>query len=73
MVGFYIICLTYFQFLGMTLKDFLKKFPQKKLRAEMGGNSHSRRILGQIGEDKKVNVPTGITVYDDKNMLIGKQ
>jgi len=57
----------------MTLKDFLKKYPLKKLRAEMGGNSHSRRILGQIGEDKKVNVPTGITVYDDKNVLIGKQ
>jgi len=57
----------------MTLKDFLKKYPLKKLRAEMGGNSHSRRILGPIGEDKKVNVPTGITVYDDKNMLIGKQ
>jgi len=57
----------------MTLKDFLKKCPLKKIRAEMGGNSHSRRILGQNGEDKKVNVPTGITVYDDKNVLIGKQ
>lgn len=56
----------------MTLKDFLSKFPQRKLRAEMGGNSHSRRILGQIGEDKKVNVPVGITVYDDNNVLIGR-
>lgn len=57
----------------MTLKDFLKKCPLKKLQAETGGNSHSRRILGKIGEDKKVNVPTGISVYDDKNVLIGKQ
>lgn len=57
----------------MTLKDFLKKYPLKKLRAETGGDSHSRRILGQNGEDKKVNVPTGITVYDDKNVLIGKK
>lgn len=57
---------------GMNLKDFLKKYPLKKLRAEMGSNSHSRRILGQSGEDKKVNVPTGITVYDDKNILIGE-
>lgn len=56
----------------MTLKDFLNKFPQKKLRAEMGGNSHSRRLLGKIGEDKKVNVPVGITVYDDNNVLIGR-
>lgn len=57
---------------GMTLKDFLRKYPLKKLRAETGGDSHSRRILGQNGEDKKVNVPTGITVYDDKNVLIGE-
>lgn len=57
----------------MTLKDFLTKCPQKKLRAEMGGNSHSRRILGQVGEDKKVKVPVGITVYDDKNVLVGKK
>lgn len=56
----------------MTLKHFLKKFPQKKIRAEMGGNSHSRRILGQIGEDKNVNVPVGITVYDDKNVFVGE-
>jgi len=49
----------------------LSKFPQKKLRAEAGSNSHSRRILGQVGEDKKVNVPVGITVYDDKNILVG--
>lgn len=55
----------------MTLIEFLGKCPQKKLRAEMGGNSHSRRILGPIGQDKKVNVPVGITVYDDKNVLIG--
>lgn len=53
----------------MTLKDFLKKYPLKKLRAEMGCNSHSRRILGQSGEDKKVNVPTGITVYDESLMI----
>uniref|UniRef100_A0A2H8TF91 GTP-binding protein 10 n=1 Tax=Melanaphis sacchari TaxID=742174 RepID=A0A2H8TF91_9HEMI len=57
---------------GMTLKDFLKKCPQKKIRAEMGGNSHSRRILGQSGEDKKINVPTGIIVYNDKNLLVGE-
>uniref|UniRef100_A0A2S2R3Y2 GTP-binding protein 10 n=1 Tax=Sipha flava TaxID=143950 RepID=A0A2S2R3Y2_9HEMI len=56
---------------GMTLKDFLNKYPRKKIQAETGGNSHSRRILGQIGQDKKVNVPIGITVYDDKNVLIG--
>lgn len=56
----------------MTLIDFLKKCQRKKLRAEMGGNSHSRRILGANGEDKRVNVPVGITVYDDKNVLIGK-
>ncbi|VVC30267.1 Hypothetical protein CINCED_3A020833 [Cinara cedri] len=55
----------------MTLKDFLRKCPQKRIRAEMGGNSHSRCILGPIGEDKKVNVPVGITVYDDQNVLIG--
>lgn len=56
----------------MTLIDFLKKFPHKKIQAEMGSNSHSRRILGQCGEDKKINVPVGITVYDDKNVLVGK-
>lgn len=56
----------------MTLKDFLNKFPQKNIRAETGGNSHSRCILGAIGEDKKINVPVGITVYDDQNVLIGK-
>lgn len=56
----------------MTLKDFLRRFPQKKIRAEMGGNSHSRCILGRVGDDKKINVPVGITVYDDQNVLIGK-
>lgn len=56
----------------MTLKDFLKKCPLKKLKAEMGGNSHSRRILGPAGVDKDVNVPVGITVYDDKNVFVGE-
>ncbi|XP_050533736.1 GTP-binding protein 10 homolog [Daktulosphaira vitifoliae] len=56
---------------GMTLKEFLTKYPHKKLQAETGGNSHSRRILGLVGQEKKVNVPIGISVYDDNNRLIG--
>lgn len=56
----------------MTLKDFLRQYPHKKIRAETGGDSHSRCILGRIGEEKKINVPIGITVYDDNNVLIGK-
>lgn len=56
----------------MTLLNFLRKYPKKKIYAEMGGNSHSNCILGKPGEDKKINVPIGITVYDDKNELIGK-
>lgn len=56
----------------MTLREFLSKYPHKRIRAETGGDSHPRYILGRIGEDKKINVPIGITVFDDKNALIGK-
>lgn len=70
---YYFYFKTNVDYVGMTLIEFLTKYPYKQLRAETGGNSHSRRILGLVGEDKKVNVPTGITVYDDKNNLIGKR
>ncbi|XP_046993741.1 GTP-binding protein 10 homolog [Schistocerca americana] len=57
---------------GITLKDVQKKFPTKRISATSGGNSLRTSILGKPGEDKVIEVPTGITVIDEHKRTLGQ-
>lgn len=48
------------------------RYRRKIVRAEPGEDSSKARILGRRGNDLKVNVPIGITVYDENNKKIGE-
>lgn len=45
---------------------------KKPIKAESGEDSSKARILGRRGEDLKVKVPIGITVFDENNGKIGE-
>lgn len=42
------------------------------IKAESGEDSSKARILGRRGQDCKLKVPIGLTIYDDKNKNIGE-
>lgn len=54
-----------------TLKRMSDRLKSRKLAGMPGGNSNSNQILGTIGEDLTVPVPTGITVLDDHGCKLG--
>ena len=55
----------------ITLKNVDKNLRNKKLQAEPGKNSTAHGLIGQSGEDLIIRVPTGVTAYDDNNIIIG--
>ncbi|XP_075211907.1 GTP-binding protein 10 homolog [Lycorma delicatula] len=57
---------------GLTLKDVLKKFKDRKVTAANGKDSHKRCILGMRGEDKMIEAPVGITVYNQRKLSLGE-
>lgn len=56
----------------MTLKDLLSNYPTKRLQAGNGEESSKLRLLGRRGEDKQIEVPIGITVYDENGKVLGE-
>lgn len=54
------------------MKDVLRRFKTKKVTAAAGQDSKKRCILGMRGEDKIIEVPTGVTIYNEKKYNIGK-
>lgn len=42
------------------------------IKAESGDDSSKVRILGRRGSDCILKVPVGLTIYDDKNKIIGE-
>lgn len=48
------------------------RYRRKVIRAESGEDSSKARILGRRGQDFKINVPVGITVFDESNQIIGE-
>ncbi|KAL3210687.1 hypothetical protein MRX96_008636 [Rhipicephalus microplus] len=55
----------------MELKDVVKSYPDKRIKAGHGQNSKSTQILGSPGTDITVKVPVGVSVYNGQNHLIG--
>ncbi|KAH6939422.1 hypothetical protein HPB50_017820 [Hyalomma asiaticum] len=53
------------------LKDVVKEYPDKRIKAGNGQNSKSTQILGSPGTDVTVRVPVGVSVYNGQNHMIG--
>ena len=58
--------------LESSLLSLVKLNPKKRWRAGNGGNSHKHQIFADPGEDQIINVPPGVTVYNDFGAIIGK-
>lgn len=56
---------------GLTLSEVKSKLRTVKLKAEPGGESTSRGIIGAPGADLNIRVPVGITVYDESQVKLG--
>ncbi|XP_021930492.1 GTP-binding protein 10 homolog isoform X3 [Zootermopsis nevadensis] len=55
---------------GVTLKSLITRNPTKRFIAENGGNSHKNRILGEPGADITIQVPPGVTVWNDFGQVL---
>lgn len=56
----------------MTLNKVLKKYPARYIKATEGENSHAHRMVGEPGSDVILPVPTGISVYTQTGVKLGK-
>lgn len=56
---------------GVSLRDVAQKYKTKRIAASSGEDSSKVRILGRRGLDERVEVPTGIQVYDEHGQLLG--
>lgn len=57
---------------GTTMKDILRTFQLKRVRAGDGANSSSRCIQGMQGAEVTITGPPGITVYNQLGKNLGK-
>lgn len=57
---------------GLTLENVLKKLKTKRVKAENGGDSKARGIIGLPAEDINIDVPCGIILYNENGVLLGK-
>ncbi|XP_053994610.1 GTP-binding protein 10 homolog [Hylaeus volcanicus] len=56
----------------LTLEKVKSKITDVKLKAESGNPSTMRGIIGTPGKDLNINVPVGITVYDENRAKLGE-
>lgn len=57
---------------SLTLKNVVRKNPEKRFSAGNGGNSRVHRILGERGTDLNVVCPTGVTLYSELGHKLGE-
>lgn len=60
---------------GSKVKDLMGvavQYPERKIRAEHGGNSIEKRLLGVRGTDIVVEVPCGVRAITDDKLIIGE-
>ena len=55
----------------MTLKKLSHKFPTKLIKAAEGQNSHAHRLVGEQGNDFRVPIPVGISIYTQDGVKLG--
>ncbi|XP_031616901.1 GTP-binding protein 10 homolog [Contarinia nasturtii] len=55
-----------------SLNALAKKYRGIAIKAESGEDSSKSRILGRRGEDLKIKVPIGVTIFDENHTKIGE-
>ncbi|ESO88010.1 hypothetical protein LOTGIDRAFT_193870 [Lottia gigantea] len=55
-----------------SLKSVFRLYPTKRFSAPTGKNSQKYRLLGDPGENLKIDVPVGISVQTDSGRVIGE-
>ncbi|XP_047361430.1 GTP-binding protein 10 homolog isoform X1 [Vespa velutina] len=55
----------------LTLRNVKKKWKKVNIHAEAGTNSSSKGILGKSGSDIIIEIPCGITIFDDNGLKLG--
>ncbi|GLH12480.1 GTP-binding protein 10 [Gryllus bimaculatus] len=53
------------------LKRVLSKLPTKRIAAGSGGHSENKKLLGEPGNDIVIEVPVGVSVFDEYGRVIG--
>lgn len=53
------------------MKNVLQKYAAKRVAATHGEDSSKNRILGRRGVDEEVEVPVGISVFDETGKNLG--
>lgn len=48
-----------------TLKQVWKKYPTREISACNGEDSSKVRLVGRRGEDREIQIPTGVTIIDE--------
>ncbi|XP_011261962.1 GTP-binding protein 10 homolog isoform X2 [Camponotus floridanus] len=56
----------------LNLQDVIKKLKTKRIKADAGGDSSAKGIIGAPGEDKIISVPCGITIYNQNGVILGE-
>ncbi|XP_011870960.1 PREDICTED: GTP-binding protein 10 homolog [Vollenhovia emeryi] len=57
---------------GLTLENVVKALKTKRIKADSGGDSSARGIIGKPGEDMIIPIPRGITVYNQNGVVLGE-
>lgn len=57
---------------GLTLENVVKKLKTKRIKADSGGDSAAKGIIGVPAQDKNISVPCGVTVYNQNGVLLGE-
>lgn len=57
---------------GLNLENVVNNLKTKRIKASSGGDSSAKGIIGKPGEDKVISVPSGITIYNQNGVLLGK-
>ncbi|XP_067217181.1 GTP-binding protein 10 homolog isoform X2 [Linepithema humile] len=57
---------------GLTLENVVKKLQSKRIKADSGGDSSAKGIIGIPGDDKIISIPCGVLVYNQNGVLLGE-
>lgn len=57
---------------NVTLENVLSKCKTKQIRGEHGSDSSARGIIGTAGSNVIVEVPSGITIYNQNGVSLGR-
>lgn len=56
----------------LTLRNVKTKWKKVNIHAETGTNSSMKGIIGKPGGDINIEIPYGVTIYDDEGLKLGE-